>query len=119
MYDFPCKFDAETLIQLDQQGVTLTKNLLELTINDNEEEKVFNERFGKLAQIRYKELFDAQLEDIALHEGFYKDCGLRGSKLTTGQKQRISIARALIKDPKILILDDATSAMDEKSREIV
>jgi subfamily B ATP-binding cassette protein MsbA len=63
----------------------------------------------------------AEIYDLAmkLQDGFDTFIGTTGVKLSVGEKQRLSIARAILKDPVILIMDEATSSLDSESEALI
>lgn len=92
-------------------GYALQENVLFTgTIEENlrwGDEEASSEKIAKVADIAQADSFVEKLPDR-----YETVLGQRGVNLSGGQKQRLCIARALMKDPKILILDDSTSAVD-------
>ncbi len=83
-----------------------------------------NIRYGKLDASQSDIIEAAQKANahdfiMALPEGYDTDIGQRGVKLSGGQKQRLSIARVFLKDPPVIIFDEATSSLDNESEKAV
>ena len=116
---------TEGSILLDDQDIrNITQNSLRQNIGVVPQDTVlfndtirYNIKYGRLDASDddiYKVIDQAQLTDFIsdLPDGLDTIVGERGLKLSGGEKQRVAIARTLLKSPPILILDEATSALD-------
>ncbi len=102
----------------DQIGIVLQETVLfAASIRENI-------AFG-LDDVDEKDIIEAAMAAQAHHfimampDGYDTEVGERGMTLSGGQKQRIAIARALLKDPRILLLDDATSSVDTETEGLI
>ncbi|WP_457582743.1 ABCB family ABC transporter ATP-binding protein/permease [Ensifer canadensis] len=82
----------------------------------------YNIRYGRVSASEEEVVAAAEAAQIAtfiqsLPEGFQAMVGERGLKLSGGEKQRVAIARTILKAPPILILDEATSALDTRTEQ--
>ena len=101
-----------------QLGVVLQETFLfDGTIRDNilfSRPEATEEQFLEACRIARVSEFAERFE-----EGYETVVGERGVKLSGGQRQRLSIARAILADPRILILDEATSSLDSESEAMI
>ncbi len=97
--------------------VTQEPFLFHATIKEN----LLYGRSGATEQEQEEACRAAQLHDFIVHlpDGYDTLVGERGYRLSGGEKQRLAIARAILKDPRVLILDEATSHMDSLGESLI
>ncbi|MFZ5979862.1 MAG: ABC transporter ATP-binding protein [Candidatus Zixiibacteriota bacterium] len=129
-----CRFYDPVVGTITLDGIDLRKiklkqyrNLIGIVTQDT---YMFNTSIRENLRFVNRWATDAELVEAArkanihefiesLPEGYETQVGDRGVRLSGGQQQRLSIARAILKNPRILILDEATSSLDSRSESLI
>ena len=114
--------DINSVIPSWQKGIgyvpqtvsIIDENILFNITLEHDEKKIDFEKFDEVLKV-----VDLYGHVYSLPKNVYEFAGERGTKLSGGQSQRIGIARALYKNPKILILDEATNSVDESTEDFI
>ena len=112
-----CRQRSQLWLQSNLGYVLQEPRLFSGTIRDNI-------RYGRLDAtdeeiVRAARLVNAEPFILRMEKGYDTDVGEGGSRLSTGEKQLISFARAILADPRIFILDEATSSVDTETEAII
>jgi len=129
-----CRFYEPTAGEIKIDGVNY-KERSQLWLESNlgyvlQEPRLFsgtirdNIRYGRLDASdeeveRAAQLVNAESFIVKMKKGYDTDVGEGGSRLSTGEKQLISFARAILADPRIFVLDEATSSVDTQTEQII
>lgn len=113
--DLSMKSWRDQIGYVSQESAMMAGTIREnLTYGLSESESIPDERLWEVAEMAYADQFIKTFS-----EGLNTKVGERGVKLSGGQRQRINIARAFLRDPKILMMDEATASLDSQSESVV